>query len=127
MAYYVDRVATELVASKDTFPLHLSEDIGEAVGRNPSSNPTDVGMHSGVALDRLTASERGKEVEKRPHGKEGAGLDATKPAIGEIGSPQRKAAAAIAGFKSYASLAPVKKQRQRKSVNVIDDLFQGLY
>lgn len=133
MAYCTDRAedeigaATEPAASRDAFFLHLSEDTGEVVGRPISSDHTDVGTYPGLAFNTLTRPERGKGAEKRLHVREGAGLDATKPAIDEIESPQPKAGGAIADFKSFASLAPIKRQRQRKSVNAIDDLFQGLH
>ncbi|KAF6241572.1 hypothetical protein HO173_000283 [Letharia columbiana] len=118
--------AMELVDSKDNFPLNLSEDFGEAVRRTTSSHATDVGVYSALAFDILTGPERGRGAEKRLREREGAGPGVKKTANGEIESPQPEPGNAIAGFKPCASSAPTKRQRQRKPVNAIDDLFQGL-
>ena len=132
MAPYTDeaepKMATELVDSRETFSVNLSEDVGEAMGRTTSSNPTDVGEYPVLAFDIHTGPARVRVAEKRLHESEGAGLDAAKAANGEIKFPEPKAGAAIAGLGSYASPAPIKRQgqKQRKSVNAIDDLFQGL-
>lgn len=117
--------ATDLVNSRTTFPLNLFEDVGEAVGRTESSNPTDAGIYPVFAFDILTRPESGSGAEKRLHEREGAGRNAINPAHGEIVLQQPKSGAVIAGSKSHTSLAPTK--RQGKSVNAIDDLFQGLH
>lgn len=117
--------ATELADSRDTFPSNLSEDVGEAVGRNTLSYPTDVGRNPVLPFDILAEPGRGRGAEKRPREREGAGLDATESANDETRLPLPKAGVAIA-VKSYPSSASDRRQRQRKSVNAIDDLFQGL-
>ncbi len=119
--------AAEPVDSRSTFSLNLSEDAGEAVGRTISSNPTDVGTHPVLAFDIYTGSERGRVVEKRLQERGGAALDTTKATDREMELPQPKASAAIAGLESYTPSAPIKRQRQRKPVNAIDDLFQRLH
>ena len=128
MAPYTDRVddeispATKLVDSRYRFPLSLSEDIGKPVGRIASNNHASVRE----AVDVITPSERGRYAEKHPHERDGAALDATSPANGEIELPQSGSGAAIAGITSYVSSASTKRHRQRKPGNAIDDLFQGL-
>lgn len=134
MAPYTDEAepkmgpAMELVDSRETFFVNLAEDVGEAVGRTTSSNPTDVGTYPVLAFDIHTRPARVRVAEKRLHEREGAGLNATEAANGETKFPEPKAGAAIDGLGSYASPAPILRQRQkqRKSVNAIDDLFQGL-
>lgn len=119
-------LATELVNSRETFPLNLSEDIGEAVGRTTWSNPTDVGIYPVLTFDTPAGPECGRGPGKRLYEREGAGLEITNLTNGEIELQQPKASAAITGLKSHASSAPSKRQRKRKPVNAIDDLFQGL-
>ncbi|CAF9906407.1 hypothetical protein IMSHALPRED_004196 [Imshaugia aleurites] len=102
MAPYTDRVddeispATKLVDSRYRFPLSLSEDIGKPVGRTASNNHASVRE----AVDVITPSERGRYAEKHLHERDGAALDATSPANGEIELPQPGSGAAIAGIKS---------------------------
>ena len=119
--------ATELVDSRSTLSLNLSEDVGEAVGRTISSNSTDVGTHPVLAFDIYTGPERGRVAEKRLHERGGAALDTTKAADRERGLPQSKSGATIAGLESSTPSAPIKTQSQRKPVNAIDDLFQRLH
>ena len=128
MARYTDEAedglgpATRLVDSRDAFPLFLSEDIGEVVARSVSRHHTDVGIHPGFVFDPPTGPEGGSGGENRL---EGAGLDADEPPNVQIELLQSKAESAIVGSKSYAMSAHSKRQRQRRSVNAIDDLFQG--
>ena len=117
--------ATDLANSRTTFPLNLFEDVGEAVGRTESSNPTDAGTYPVFASDNLTRPEHFSGAEKRLQEREGAGRDAINPAHGEIVLQQPKTGAVIAGSKLHTSSALIKKQG--KSVNAIDDLFQGLH
>lgn len=132
VAPYTDRAedklvsATELMDGKDPMPLKLSEDVGEAVGRTMSRYSTNVGVYPGLPIDLFTGPEIGRGAAECLYEREGAGLDATKAANGEIEIPQQKAGAVIAAPKSYTSPAPIKRQRRKKSVNAIDDLFQGL-
>lgn len=118
--------ATDLLDSRNTFPLNLSEDVGEAVRRITSSKTTKTGIHPVLASDILTGPEHSRVAEKRLHENEGAGRDASNPANGEIELLLPGASAAIAGSKSHTSSAPFKRQRHKKSVNAIEDLFQGL-
>lgn len=132
LAPYADRAednlgsVTELMDSRDFVPLNFSEDVGEAVGRFKSSNSTDVGIYFVLPVDIVAGPERRRGATKCFYEKEGASLDATKAANDEIEPPQPKAGAVIAGLKSHASPVPIKRQRRRKSVNAIDDLFRGL-
>lgn len=135
MPSYTDRAedevgpATELLNCRDTFPLSLSEDVGEAMERTTSSNPTDVGKFPVLTFDIHTSTRPGRRTDAKMrllHQREGAGLETINPAHSEIGLQQTKASAAITGSKSQAPSAPIKRQRKRKSVNAIDDLFQGL-
>lgn len=122
--------ATELTDSRDTVPLNLSEDVGEAVGRIKMSDSTNVGIYPVHPVDFSIGPERRRGTAKCLYERDEAGLDATKAANDEIESPQPKAGAAIAGLESYVSRAPIKsikRPRRRKSVNAIDHLFQGLH
>ena len=118
--------ATELVDGRDSLPSNLCEDCGEAVGRTASNNHVGVGVDLVLAVDGLTGLEPGRYPEQHLHERQEAGLDGTKIANGDIDFPQPKTGAAIAGSKSHSSSAPIKRHRQRKSINAIDDLFQGL-
>lgn len=130
MVSYNDRAeknichAAKLVNGRDSFPLDGSEDAGEPVGRTTPSYGRQEGTHPVLPFDIVNGPEQGKGAEKRPHEREGAGLDAAQPA--EIEFPKPKDGASIAASKMYASSAPMKRQKQRKSVNVIDELFLEL-
>ena len=132
MALCNDRVedkvgpVAELVDRRDTFSSNLSEDAGESLGRTTSIDPTGVGTHPIRAFDIVTGLERARDAEMRLHERGGAGLDGARPAIIETEPLQSKAGTPIASLQSYASPAPVERQKQRKSINAIDDLFQGL-
>lgn len=106
--------AEELVDSRITLSLNLSEDVGESLERTTSSNPTNVGTNPILAFGTVTGLDRG-----------GAGLDGTIPANIETQFPQPKAGTPIVSLQSYASSAPFERQKQRKSFNAIDDLFKG--
>ena len=116
----------EFVDSRNNVPLNQSEDVGESVERNISSNPTRVRTDPVLAFEIVTGSEHSRDVEKRLHEREGPGLDAAEPVECETVFRQPEAGASIPGFESYASSAPVERQKQRRSVNAIDDLF-GLF
>ena len=105
----------EFVDSRNTFSLDLSEDVGESLKRTTSSNPIDVGTSPILAFGIVTGPERG-----------GAGLNGAILASNETQFPRPKAGMPIAGLQSYASWAPVERQKQNKSFNAIDDLFKGL-
>ena len=121
----MDPVA-ELVDSRDTFPLNLSGDVGESVGRTTSSIITNVKTHPVFAFDIVTGPERGRDAAMGFQKREGTGLDCTLPATAETELAQPKSGASIAGLKSYALSAPFEGQEQRKTVSAIDELFQGL-
>lgn len=121
----MDPVA-ELVDSRDTFPLNLSEDVGESVGRTTSSIITNVETHPVFAFDIVTGPERGRDAAMGFQKREGTALDCTLPATAKIEFAQPKSGASIAGLKSYALSAPFERQKQRKTVSAIDELFQGL-
>ena len=93
--------AAEVVDTRATLPLDLSEDTGESVERNTSSHSTG-GEREGIDL---------------------AGLI---PPNVEPTFSQPKACASNAGLKSSSSPAPVERQKEKNSINAIDDLFQGL-
>ena len=116
----------ELVDSRDTFPLNLSEDVGESVGRTTSSIITNVKTHPVFAFDIVTGPERGRVAAMGFQKREGTGLDGTLPTTAETAFPQPNSGASITGLKSYALSAPFERQKQRKTVSAIDDLFQGL-
>ena len=118
--------AAELVDSRDTFPSNLSEDIGESVGRTTSSTIIDVETHPVFAFDIATGPERGRDADMGFQNREGIGLEDTLPANAVIEFPQPQSGASIAGMKSYASPAPFERQKRKKTVSAIDDLFQGL-
>lgn len=118
--------ATNLVNSRDSFPLISSEDVGEALGRTTSSNPTGGVIYPVLTFATLAGRELGRVTGKPLHERAEAGLDAIRPANGETELPQPKTGVAAAGLESYASSAPTKEQRKGKPVNAIDDLFQGL-
>ena len=122
---YMNPVA-ELVDSGDTFPLNLSEDVGESVGRTTSSIITNVERHPVFAFDIVTGPERGRDAAMGFQKREGTGLDCTLPATAKTEFAQPKSGPSIAGLKSYALSAPFERQKQRKTVSAIDELFQGL-
>ena len=119
-------LTTKLADSRSDIPLTLFEDVGEAVGRNATSILADIGTNYIPAFDSLVGPGCVTNVEKHLDGRKRAGLDATKPANVEIKTPKPKAGAAITGPRSDARLASIQWQRQRESVNAIDDLFHGL-
>ena len=121
----MDPVA-EVVDSRDTFPLNLSEDVGESVGRTTSSIITNVETHLVFGFDIVTGPERGRDAAMGFQKREGTGLDCTLPATAKTEFAQPKSGASIAGLKSYALSAPFERQKQRKTVSAIDELFQGL-
>lgn len=128
MGVYDDRaennmsIATEPVNGRDTLFSSLFEDFGEAVGRNASRDPTHVGIHAVRASEIHTGPKCGKGTYKRLHEREGIRLDATTSADNETEVPHLRAGAVI----WHAPAAPLKRQRQWKSVNPIEDLFEGL-
>ena len=93
--------AAEVVDTRATLPLDLSEDTGESVERTTLSNSTDV--------------ER-----------EGTDLAAIIPANIQPTFSQPEAVASNTGLMSSSSSAPVERQKEKISFNAIDDLFQGL-
>ena len=93
--------AAEVVDTRATLPLDLSEDTGESVERTTLSHSTGV--------------ER-----------EGTDLAGIIPANVEPTFSQPKAVASNAGLKSSSSSAPLQRQKEKISFNAIDDLFQGL-
>ena len=119
-------LTTKLADSRDDIPLTLSEDVGEAVGRNALSILADIGTNYIPAFDPLVGPGCVTNVEKHLDGRKRAGLDATKPANAEIKTPKPKAGAAITGPRLDARSASIQWQRHRESENAIDDLFHGL-
>ena len=95
--------AAELVGSSNNFPLNQSEDFGESVRRISSNSPTHV-----------TGSE---------YKKEGSSLGAAELVGRETQSPQPEAGASTPGFEPYISAVSVERQKQRLSVDTIDELF----
>ena len=94
-------LVAEVVDTRATPPLYLSEDTGESVERTTLSHSTGV--------------ER-----------EGTDLAGITPANLETTFPQLKAGASNAGLKSSSSSAPLERRKEKNSFNAIDDLFQGL-
>ena len=92
----------EMVDSRATLPLDLSEDTGEFVERTTLSHSTGV--------------ER-----------EGTDLAGIIPANVEPTFSQPKAGASDAGLQSSSSSASLERQEEEISSNAIDDLFQGLH
>ena len=119
-------LTTKLAGSRDHISLTFSEDVGEAVGRNALSILADIGTNYIPAFDPLVGPGCVTNVEKHLDGRERAGLDATKPANAGIKTPKQKADAAITGPRPDARPASIQWQKQRESVNAIDDLFHGL-
>ena len=118
--------AAEFVDSRATLLSNLSEDIGELVGRNTMSESTNVRTHPLLVLDIAPRPRRGRNAEMRLQEREGTDLDGTISANIEIESPQPKVGASNADLKPSASSVPVEKQKEKRSFNAIDDLFQGL-
>ena len=119
-------LTTKLTDSRDDIPLTSSEDVGETVGRSALSILADIGTNYIPASDPLMEPACVTNVEKHLDGRKRAGLDATKPANTEIKTPKPKADATITGLRPDARSASIQWQRQRESVNAIDDLFRGL-
>ena len=93
---------TKLAGSNDDIPLTLSEDVGEAVRRNALSTFADIGTNYIPAFDPFMGPGCLTNVEKHLDGRKRAGL------------------------RPDARSASIQWQRQRESVNAIDDLFHGL-
>ena len=91
----------EVVDSRATLRLDLSEDTGEFVERTTLSHSTGV--------------ER-----------EGTDLAGIVPANVKPTFSQPKAGASGVGLQSSSSFAFLERQEEKISVNDIDDLFQGL-
>lgn len=107
MASYNDRMAgnmgpaAEMVDTRATLPVDLSEDTGESVERTTLSHSTGVE-------------------------KEGTDLSGIIPANVEPMFSQPKAVASDAGLNSSSPSAPLETQKEKNSFNAIDGLFQGL-
>ena len=96
------------------------------MGRNALSIPADIGMSPNPTFDPLMGPGYVTNAEKHLDERKRAGLDATKSANAEIKVLKPKAGAAITDLRPDARSASIQWQRQRESVNAIDDLFHGL-
>lgn len=117
---------TKLADTRDNIALALSEDVGETVGRNAMSILADIEISPIPTFDPLMGPGCVTNAEKHLNGRKRAGLDATKSANADIKVPKPKAGAAITGLRPDARSASIQWQRQRESVNTIDDIFHGL-
>ena len=117
--------AAELVDSRNNFPSDQSEDFGESVGRVSSNSPTHVRAYPVPAFEIVTGSEYSRGAKMRLHEREGPGLDAADFVGRETQFPQLEVDASTPGFEPYTSSAPVKRQKQKLSVDAIDDLFDS--
>ena len=107
-------LAAEYVGSRDTFLLNLSEEVGDSIERCTMSDSTEVGTHSVLAFKTVTRPGCDWGAEKRLYRREGhGGPNCSHPNAG-------------ATVASLESSAPVEKQKQRSSVNIIDQLFHEL-
>ena len=112
--------------SRDIFPLRLSEDVGESVGRSTWTNSTGVGTRSVLASNIFPEPKYERGADKRLHEREGPGLDGAKPVNDETKFLQPKAGASVRGLDMHASSVSVKRQKHRRPINAIEDLFKGL-